>query len=495
MTDDDKQEPGGKFLSFLVGIFTLLSYCSPCVLAIYLFIFLDYKQRTEDVARQLKRVALAVESGIFDKTIEKSDEWKNLPESNVVKEIVRYFEIQKQLGNLDVILSVGNEIYENIESDPDRKKIRSRLKDLKPIRGGDQFLKEVQQLLDGPADEAPHLFTKYKRLIVAYAKAEGSLVGRIDDRVDTVWQYNAYIVSLMVLLPYLLLGSRLATINKDKIGITNAERFNKAWQRWFMKFLVACVITFGWLYVFNPLGRGGTTMKAYLIAENVITLADTLPIYVRPESISHTVAGFLGWYLYLLLYFFGKLYHDDVLSARVYRFLFGKFLFTYGAALILSSVTQDETKMALFLIGFFPLSAISILKEYGQKAGKGLVPGTSGLSQVLGISSNSVLRLEEEGIRDVETLASTKSAQLKKYLPEMMRNDLDEWIDKAQLCSVLGGATYENISPICITASEFKLKEKDTAIMDALKAKGVENPSEILRLLRRRFKGKQIRSK
>ena len=233
-------------------------------------------------------------------------------------------------------------------------------------------------------------------------------------------------------------------------------------------------------------------MKAYLIAENVITLTNTLPIFIAPDSISHTVAGFLGWYLYLLLYFFGKLNHNDVLSARVYRFLFGKFLFTYGVALILSSVSQDGAKLTLFLIGFFPLSAISILKEYGQKAGKGIATGSSGLSQVLGIGSNSVLRLEEEGIKDVDTLANTQSEYMKKYLPEMMRNDLDEWVDRAQLYSVLGETTYDNVSVICKTASEFMLRRDDDTFQAALAAKGVENPSEVTRLMERRFGDKLI---
>ncbi len=59
-----------------------------------------------------------------------------------------------------------------------------------------------------------------------------------------------------------------------------------------------------------------------------------MPIFIATKSLAHTVAGVLGWYLYLLTYFFRKLYYNDVVSGRVYRFLFGKFLFTFGIALV-----------------------------------------------------------------------------------------------------------------------------------------------------------------
>jgi hypothetical protein len=295
----------------------------------------------------------------------------------------------------------------------------------------------------------------------------------------------------MVFLPYFLLGFRLAFGRQVELSLD--DRLKAAWQNWAMKTVVACVIVFGWMYVLNPIGRGATTVEEYFIIARVVE-DKTIPIYIATKNLSNTLAGFLGWYLYLLLYFFGKLYHNDVKSGRVYRFLFGKFLFTYGIALTSSAFFGDKAQAAMFLIGFFPLSAVSIIKEFVLKStkDKGIGEGKTGLSELPSISPWHILRLEEEGIDSIPTLANSDLDQINVRLPKIMIPLIQLWIDVAQLYTILGGERYQKVKVVCQTAGEFIIIAGDPNLQGRLKDCEIENPQEIVSLLKRTFKEKLI---
>lgn len=306
----------------------------------------------------------------------------------------------------------------------------------------------------------------------------------IPKRIRKIWFRNSIVISIMALLPFILIGFRLA-FNKD-IAITDGDRFKISYQNWPMKLILACVMVLGWMYILNPSGRGATTFDEYFIMERVVE-SRTVPVYIASKEISPVLAGFLGWYLYLLQYFFRKLYFNDVTGTRVYRFLFGKFLFTYGIALVSSGI-ELEMPIAMFLIGFFPLSALTIIKEYGLKAAKGLGEGNAPLSELPGISTWYILRLEEEGVDDLTTLAGCDSNMLKKALPKIMIPYVDIWVDVAQLFAILGGDGYQKIKSFCRTASVFISNSDDPQFRLRLKEGGVENPQEIVDILKRTFK-------
>jgi hypothetical protein len=290
---------------------------------------------------------------------------------------------------------------------------------------------------------------------------------KIDKTINYIWVRNSTIIALLSLLPYLLLGSRLAF--DKRIRLKSSRLYKIAHHNIWMKFIVGCVIALGWMYVINPLGRGATTVKEFLIAGNIVATG-TLPIYIAAEHISHTMAGFLGWYLHLLAYFFRKLYFNDVLSSRVYRFLFTKFLFIYGLALTLSPIMGSETKPALFLIGFFPLSVLSIIKEFGLKALQGVQTEQNSLSELPAISRWQILRLEEEGIESISTLAVYDRNRLKELLPELFGPLINLWIESAQLYTVLGHKRYQKVKKICQTAGEFIQKVDNPEFVDVLKS-------------------------
>ena len=306
----------------------------------------------------------------------------------------------------------------------------------------------------------------------------------IDGKVANIWLFNCVLIASMAFLPYFLLGTRLAYTHHE--NLSPDELLKTAWRHWPMKFIVACVMILGWMYIVNPYGRGATTVQSYLTAERIVT-ANTLPIYIDAEDIAHTVAGFLGWYLHLLFYFFNKLYHNDVLGSRVYRFLFGKFLFTIGLALTFSSILENESKIALFLIGFFPLSAISIIKEYGLKATQGVNLKDASLSELPGISRWQILRLEEEGIDSISTLANYRRDTLNKRLPAVLKPFISLWVDVAQLYTIIGDERYAKVKPLCQTASEFVGRVDDDEFRGALGEREILNPAEIVRLLESTF--------
>lgn len=267
-----------------------------------------------------------------------------------------------------------------------------------------------------------------------------------------IWRENSIIIAIMVFLPFLLFAMRLAY--DPRLDCTTRERFMLAAENWPMKLIVAGVIGVGWMYLLNPYGRAATTFyQTYLL--NSVPPVNTMPIYISMPDVSHTVAGFLGWYLNFLFYVFTKLYHNDVTSSRMYRFLFVKLLFTYGLAMVATPVMETEGKLAMFLIGFFPVSAAMFVRRLAARALQNAETDSDDLSVLPGMSTWTTLRLQEEGVNSITTLASLRIAEVRRYFPVRITNLLRLWIDAARLHTAIGASAYRKLMPLCQTATEF----------------------------------------
>ena len=76
------------------------------------------------------------------------------------------------------------------------------------------------------------------------------------------------------------------------------------------------------------------------------------------------------------------------------------------------------------------------------------------LSKLPGISRWEILRLEEEGVESIASLATYDRANLKRILP--IRGKLiDLWINTAVLMTLIGARKYECLKEICLTAENF----------------------------------------
>lgn len=311
------------------------------------------------------------------------------------------------------------------------------------------------------------------------------VIGNIQPRIFSIWAEYSLFIAIMTLLPFAMLGVRIA-FREKRTDIHEVDRVQSVSRDWWMRFLVAYTIATGWLYAVNPLGRAGSTLSEYLNTQDVFT-DNTLPGFISTTDVPLVVAGFLGWYLNLVSHFISKLYYDDVFGTRIYRFLVGKLLFTYGIALVISSVDAAQGKIAIFLIGYFPLSALTILKEFGVKILQGGTQDKGALSELPSISRSQILRLHEEGIDSISALAVYPTINdLKKY-QRSIADMVDLWVDCARLYSVLGGDAYMKVKGTCATASGFLRLYTTPEFQESLKETGVKNPEEIALLIRRAF--------
>ena len=323
----------------------------------------------------------------------------------------------------------------------------------------------------------------------------------IDEVIFNLWFEDALFVIPLTLLPFLLLGGGFAFFKEVREKIRkhlnekdiqekklDSEMRRIALKDFVMKYILAFIIIFGLLYCFNPYGIGATKAYGFIKTEDPIS-ADTVPVFLKltKSPIKHVLAGFWGWYLYLLWYIFYKYYKRDVISTRIYSVLFRKSLFVIGIALILSVVTTEETLIPIFLIGFFPLSAFSILKEFGlRRFSNGAEPPIS-LAKLPGISRWEILRLEEEGQESIASLATADRANLKRVLP--IRGKLiDLWINTAVLMTLVGARKYECLKEICLTAENFVEQFKDGHFRKFLMEKcSIHDPDEIAKLIKEKF--------
>ncbi len=318
----------------------------------------------------------------------------------------------------------------------------------------------------------------------------------------TTWVASSLTIATLTLFPFGILGlglalkyhrqrRQLSNLSEDGDHYLNFRRI--AFKDFVLKAVIGFVIAFGWLYIFNPHGQAASSINDWV--QNVdIFSTDTAPNFFnfKNSSIKHALAAVFGWYLYLLGYFFYRFYKSDVLGTRVYNVLFKKFLFVIGVAFIISSIgaNSNESLLLVFLIGFFPLSAVTLLTEFGNKR-LSMGEDQTSLSILHGISTWQILRLEEEGIDSISALANADSAALKMSIsrevitPEM----LETWIDQARLIAVIGTKRWTELNGVCERASEFvnKASLKDAAFIAKLAEKSVFNPDEISRTLQRNF--------
>lgn len=306
--------------------------------------------------------------------------------------------------------------------------------------------------------------------------------------------FSEYIfVVALSLLPFVVLGGGIAF--KKRKQESYKDMLKLAWKGTLIKFIVAFVIALGWVYVFNPFGQGATAVYEFVLSEDIIS-TDTLPFYIDYKAqMKHTVAGFLGWYLHLLGYFFFRAFKGDVSSMNLYRKLFVKFLFVFGIALVISAVATKEALIILFFIGFFPLSGISILKEFSLKSFSGDVEKKVSLSIIPGISRWQIIRLDEEEIDSVSTLASTNPETLKEVIPEstIKHKKLGDWIEMAKLISVLGPVKYDLVKEFSLTAKHFIKMSGDDTFKEKVKNKcNIDNTEEIAELLKTELESRAV---
>lgn len=323
-----------------------------------------------------------------------------------------------------------------------------------------------------------------------YSESNGAKVhsrNKIRRELIDIWFGNAIAVAIMAIFPFLLLGSRFGY--SKKLALSYVERREIVNHGWWMKLCIGFILVYGWIYVINPQGRGTGTIAQFLTAVD-LSQEDTLPIFLRNMSITPVIAGFLGWYLYLLTYFFSKMATNDVISSQIYGVLFKKFLFTYGFSLILPApqIGMEYTNINAisFLIGFFPMSAFSLIKDTGLKAVQGIQAEKGQLTELPGISRWQILRLEEEGIDSMGSLAYSTHENLRRDVPGMARI-VDYWMDIAQLYSVLGQENYQKVKKYCFTATDFLRKAQDPQFATAIFNESIGDAKEISRILQETF--------
>ncbi len=299
----------------------------------------------------------------------------------------------------------------------------------------------------------------------------------INENLMHIWLSNSMIVLAMTLLPFLLMSLSLATATQLKL--TKQQKFEIAKESIVIKFLLGCIIAVAWIYILNPRGRGAGTIESYLISIDLFK-SETLPLYLKSNRLEPIIAAFLGWYLHALSYLFTKLIHQDVASSHVYNHLFKKFLFVYGIAIILPPIDlipEDKVSLVLFLLGFFPLAAYSLMKEQLSKwAGSQRQEGY--LTILPGISRWQVLRLEEEGIDTMSDLAAADKAKIIKTIPSLAKI-INYWVEIAQLYVIVGHENYMNLKKRCNTSTSFVKQSSEPEFKQFILDNNLGNAEEI----------------
>jgi hypothetical protein len=324
----------------------------------------------------------------------------------------------------------------------------------------------------------------------------------IQSHFRTAWRVNSVVIAVLTLLPFAILAAGLTWKYRSqlttRVKVDGKQHYLNyraiAHKDFALKFLVGFVIAVGWLYIFNPHGQAASAINDWLRRTDIIA-SDTAPNFFnfKDSSLKHALAAMFGWYLYLLGYFSYRFYKSDVLGTRVYNVLFKKFLFVIGVAFIISSVgaNSNESLLIVFLIGFFPLSALTLLTEFGSKK-LSVGEDQTSLSVLPGISTWQILRLEEEGVDSLSSLANSDPATLNRVISsEVIGHEiLETWIDQARLIAVVGTKRWTDLNGICERASEFVKKEsiKDPGFIAKLAEKNVFNADEISNTVQKNFK-------
>jgi hypothetical protein len=131
-----------------------------------------------------------------------------------------------------------------------------------------------------------------------------------------------------------------------------------------------------------------------------------------------------------------------------------------------------------------------LLTEFGNKRLTAGEDQTS-LSILPGISTWQILRLEEEGVDSLSSLANSDVHALRKVISSevITPETLATWIDQARLITVIGTRRWMELNGICERASEFVRKESahDPNFIKKLAEKNIFNADEISRTLQENF--------
>jgi len=158
--------------------------------------------------------------------------------------------------------------------------------------------KLIKQTLDNEksSNQIKHLLRYYISHRIESISVDTTIHTTENDRVikhelDNILIHNAFMIAVMALLPFLLLGSHLGF--SKEMRATYSMRAAVVRKSWWMKFLIGFILAYGWVYVINPYGRGAGAIEQFLIALD-LPQQDTLPVFIRDIQIKPIMAGFLG---------------------------------------------------------------------------------------------------------------------------------------------------------------------------------------------------------
>jgi len=197
-----------------------------------------------------------------------------------------------------------------------------------------------------------------------------------------------------------------------------------------------------------------------------------LDYYIK--SIAALRFGFLGACIFSLTNFIRRYITMD-LPPRVYYAMGIRVIVACAIALMIRFVTEDSLMNTdylpalFFMIGLFPESGLEFLKTvFKSILGIGIDKRKFPLTMIEGISVFHEYRLREEGIDNVQNLATADLEDL-VFKTSFCKNQVKDWISQSKLCLHFE-KNMETFRDVGIrNMDEFLLVYDSKAISDALK--------------------------
>ena len=148
--------------------------------------------------------------------------------------------------------------------------------------------------------------------------------------------------------------------------------------------------------------------------------------------------GFLGAYSFILQMLVRRFFQSDLRPAAYANALLRLIVVLILVTALFQVMPQDNLRGAVaiaFLIGFFPLVGMQAMQRFAATALRVVVPSLSPaypLNQIDGLSVRYEARLLEEGIEDMQSLATANFVDviLHTRVPVGL---LVDWVDQAHL--------------------------------------------------------------
>lgn len=308
----------------------------------------------------------------------------------------------------------------------------------------------------------------------------------------------SFVITALTILPFALIGARLAG-NETRTRSANfdAARWRRALElanrSFFMKAMLASVISWTWFYLLNSRGITASIIHGF-INEHLIVTRNSLPFLLeRNFTLPPLLAAGLGFYLYVTGYFFNRARQNDLQSTLMYGVLFRKALFTAGITIVFSQVVGNQAVVVGFLVGLIPSSWVGMLKTLGTRSLDAVEDPAAAMRELPGMSRETISRLEEEGVDSITSLMGFNPADLASLLrnrPAMV----DTWYDVAILINVVGLERYRRLKNCCLTARNF-VKESSSdefrkKIKDGAQIENADEIASILGVFLKQFDGK-----